>query len=343
MRRGMVGLVSVLLASACGGGDGATATPGSATGTPTLATASPQTATTPTTPRPVGPPCYGLVQVDKPPDWAGGFGLGSFASNVGCEIDGGVLLVSKGGVPQGFAYLDDCDRPESGGIPDELSLTLDGEIVTCVEPAGDGTLRHGYVTAWMPTATPTPVPTPVPTPTPKPTPQPTLALRVTEDDLMAACTGTPIPHAAKYAGTVHPLAVVGRGQWYREPSVSYGDGGYDINIKWIDDLWVSPIQLVVCVDDAKSVKVGSCGSYTRASDGAVGQIIRYKYTQKVRVVVARTGKELQYKTLAGSTPQCAANLSIPASGPPPWKYYGDYPSVAAINSYATSVSTQKVK
>ncbi len=160
---------------------------------------------------------------------------------------------------------------------------------------------------------------------------------------MAVCKGKPIPAAAKYGGTVHPLVIVGRGYWYLEPSVSYGHGGYDINVKWMDDLWPGPIQLVVCVDDAKSVKVGSCGTYTRKSDGTVGEIVQYRYTQKVRVVVARTGKDFQYKTLAGSTPTCAASLSLPASGPPPWDFYGDYPTIEVINTYATSVSKQKVK
>lgn len=75
----------------------------------------------------------------------------------------------------------------------------------------------------------------------------------------------------------------------------------------------------------------------------MGEIIRYKMTEKIRVVVARTGKDLQYRTVAGSTPKCEASLSIPASGAPPWDFYGDYPSVDAINEYATVVSTQRVK
>ena len=176
-------------------------------------------------------------------------------------------------------------------------------------------------------------PTPVPTPTPEPTPTPTSP--VTEDELAAACKGAPIPDAAKYAGTVHPLVVA---------TVSGVDTySYDINAKWENDLWPGSIQLVLCVDDAKTVKVGSCGTYKRASDGEVGEIIRYRSTVKVRVVVARTGKDLQYRTLAGSTPACATSLSLFASGSPPWGMHGDDVSDDAINAYATSVSTQKVK
>jgi hypothetical protein len=188
----------------------------------------------------------------------------------------------------------------------------------------------------LPVGTPTPTVAPTPTPVPTPTPTPP----VTEHDLVAACAGTPIPHAARYAGTVHPLAIVGVGSSYAQPGVTYGHGGYDINIKWMDDLWPGPIQLVVCVGDPRSAKVGSCGTYTRKSDGKVGQIIRNRYTQKVRVVVATTGKLLQYKLIAGSTPTCAASLTLPASGPPPWNYYGGYPTVDAINKYAVSVSRQ---
>jgi hypothetical protein len=182
----------------------------------------------------------------------------------------------------------------------------------------DGDYYFVRVSGWLATPTPTQTPTPAPMP------------EITEDDLMAACSGTPIPQAAKYAGTVHPLVVVDA--W------GLDDTSYDINAKWSDDLWPGPIQLVLCVDDAIEVKVGSCGTYTRKSDGAVGQIIRYKDTQKVRVIVATTGKQTGYKTLAGSTPQCAASLSLPASGPPPWDLYGDDPTAEAINAYARSVS-----
>ncbi len=168
-----------------------------------------------------------------------------------------------------------------------------------------------------------------------PTPTLTPALPVTEDELLAACEGKPIPHAAKYGGSVHPLVVVDA--WGEiDPDL------YDINAKWADDLWPSPIQLVLCVDDSTTVKVGSCGTYTRRSDGAAGQIIRYRDSVKVRVVVAATGKDTGYKTFAGSTPQCLASVSLPASGPPPWEMYGDDVSSDAINAYATAVS-KKVK
>jgi hypothetical protein len=181
-----------------------------------------------------------------------------------------------------------------------------------------------------PALTPTPSPTPTREPTPVPLPP------ITEDELVAACKGKPIPHAAKYAGTVHPLVVVHE-RWGI-------DSDYAINAKWRDSVWPGRIQLVVCHPDvAEEVKVGSCGTYTRKSDGVKGEIVRYKYTERIRVIVARTGKQTGYTTLSGTIPTCEASLSIPASGPPPWDYYGDYPSVDAVNKFATAVSRQKVE
>ena len=188
-----------------------------------------------------------------------------------------------------------------------------------------------------PTPKPTPVPTPSPTPVPTPSPVPT----VTTQELRFACSkGTPIPATAKYAGTVHPLVVV----YHDDKAWILDNDVYDINAKWYGDDWPGPIQLVVCDSLQKAVRVGSCGSYKRKSDGVVGQIVRYRYTEVVRVVIARTGKTLQSKTYYGSTPACKSTLSIPASGPPPWKIFGDdVDAVAAINKYATAVSKQKVQ
>jgi hypothetical protein len=181
---------------------------------------------------------------------------------------------------------------------------------------------------------PTPSPTPVPTPTP--VPQPTRA------ELLAACSkGTPIPEAAKYAGTVHALVVVYSGDtaWILDNDV------YDINAKWYSDDWPGPIQLVVCDGLAQEVKVGSCGTYTRTSDGALGEIVRYRNFEVVRVVVAKTGKTLQSKTFSGNTPTCATSIYDVDNrdSNPPWKISGTYADNDGINAYAKAVSTQKVK
>lgn len=194
-----------------------------------------------------------------------------------------------------------------------------------------------------PTLAPTPSPTPTPTPVPTPTPLPP----VTEDQLMAACDGTPIPGAAKYVSGVHPLIIVydsnfsgsGAPEWAIDKDPYYN---YPINAQWYQGLWTGPIQLVVCVPAEKPVKVSSCGNYKRDSDGKVGAVITYKYGETVRVVVAATGKVLQSTTIYGSSPSCAKSFPDPGASPP-WRVYGSDPSDATINKYATTVSTQKVK
>ena len=175
------------------------------------------------------------------------------------------------------------------------------------------------------------------------TPAPTSAAtpRVTAHELRTACQGTPIPEAASYGGTVHPLVVVYRGDtaWILDNDT------YDINAKWYGDEWHGPIQLVVCDGLTQEVEVDSCGTYARQSDGAVGEILRYRNFDVVRVVVARTGKTLQSRTFYGDTPTCAASMSgveNPDSNPP-WRISGTDPDTGAINAYAVSVSTQKVK
>lgn len=179
-------------------------------------------------------------------------------------------------------------------------------------------------------------PTPAPTLTPSPTPA------VTEEALAAACSGRAIPAAAPYAGKVHPLVVLDG--WLGD----YVDSTYVINKKFDDGTWPSPkIQLVACVpfDQKSSVKVGSCGrNWKRKSDGVVGELLLQRYTMKIRVVVARTGKTLQTKALFGSVPTCESKFSsLDLDVKPPWKGYGTKVTTAQINSYATAVSKQPVK
>jgi hypothetical protein len=165
--------------------------------------------------------------------------------------------------------------------------------------------------------------------------------RFTEDQLAAVCLspGVPIPEAAVYAGDLHPLVVV------------FQQGGdptgwdlskylpYDINTQYYSDLWPSPIQLVVCVGQSQ-VRVDSCGTYKRADDGVVGQVIRYKQANTVRVIVAATGKVLTSKTFYGTLPDCAASIDLWSDGPP-WSIWGDSAADDVINAYAVTASTQK--
>lgn len=200
-------------------------------------------------------------------------------------------------------------------------------------------------------ATPMPVATVRSPQTPTPTPAP-----IPEDELAAACEGTPVPWAAPYAGELHPLVVID-GDWLytvvtileRHPQAEdIVREFYAINANWLTGAWTGPmIQLVVCdPGDTEVVKVDSCGTYTRKSDGVTGQLLRTKWTEKIRVVVAKTGKTLQTKIVSGTVDTCPGSYASAygsLSGDPPWKLQNHEVTVEQINAYATAVSRQPVK
>jgi len=190
----------------------------------------------------------------------------------------------------------------------------------------------------QPTPTPTPTAvateaTPAPTPTPAPEPTPSDV-----DELVAACHGKAVPWAARYAGTVHPLVVAGPwggDAWDWFPDV------IDINQKWRDDEWTSAmIQLVVCPGRDEEGPDRSCGRYT-TSDGVTGELTVLRVKQRIRVIVARTGKVLQTKALYGGG--CPSTASISLGADPPWFTRGDSVTPEQINRYAISVSKHAVK
>jgi len=187
----------------------------------------------------------------------------------------------------------------------------------------------------------TPRSTPRPTPTPGPSPWSSgwplhgydASAVDAESALRAACSdGTPVPGAAPYAGKVHPLIVVDQqGHW----------SGFDINqeFPWSPWSWPSPIQLLVCVPANDEKQVGSCGSYKNEA-GEVGEVLRYKDSVTVRVVVAETGKTLQKKVLANPAPKCPKNFTV--TGNFEWRII-DEVTAEQVNEYATAVSTQQVQ
>ncbi len=160
--------------------------------------------------------------------------------------------------------------------------------------------------------------------------------------LAAACKGRPIPEAAKFGGTVHPIVVVvmTNGHWGVDDGSIYGN-----NAKWFEELWPGPVQLVLCNAEVTAVEVGSCGMYQESGTGRIGEVVRYKYAQTGRVVVARTGKTLRSTTFYGSVPSCetwdVSQISVTPDG---WRVDGaTMPDDHQINNYATTVSKQKVK
>jgi hypothetical protein len=164
------------------------------------------------------------------------------------------------------------------------------------------------------------------------------------DYLIGVCAGTPLDGAAAYGGSVHPLVVA-----YAEGTDWIVGGGstatrdFAINDNWSGEIWPSPIQLVACVGTEQSARYDSCGTYTRDSDGVVGQVLRFKENVTVRVVVASTGKTLQSKTFSGDVPSCADTITNWVGEDPPWNIYGSSPEDSAINTWVTAVSIQKVK
>jgi len=136
---GVIGLAAVLLLLSllvgCGDGDEAAK----------VSTADETAATTATLS--ASPPCFGLVQADKLPDWAGGlafgeihsFGGGStdLRSVVGCEVEGGVIVINEDG--RFFhAYVDDCECFESSDIPPQELRPAGDDRWICFQPTGDG-------------------------------------------------------------------------------------------------------------------------------------------------------------------------------------------------------------
>jgi hypothetical protein len=186
-------------------------------------------------------------------------------------------------------------------------------------------------------STPTPEPTEEPTPFPTPLPTPTPLHPPTETDLVFVCYGRPAPLAASYGGKVHPLVVVDD----LEPGLPGIHSSVARNKKWLSGEWQpSQIQLVVCQDTAneKEVKVGSCGTYQDNSGHNV-QVTRYRWTDTIRVVVAKTGRTLQTTVIKAAIPKCDVVLVLVDNG----ILHGNFETPAQLNSYATAVSTQKVQ
>ena len=74
-----------------------------------------------------------------------------------------------------------------------------------------------------------------------------------------------------------------------------------------------------------------------------GQVIRQKAMLAIRVVVAKTGKTLQSKTLYGPAASCSKVYTISLFASPPWYFAGRSVTAAQINTYATTVSKQPMK
>jgi hypothetical protein len=150
--------------------------------------------------------------------------------------------------------------------------------------------------------------------------------------LVATCNdGTPVPGAAPYAGSVHPVLVMNMDEWdfayvaiNRDFPGPYG---------WS---WASPLQLVVCVEREEK-RVGSCGLYKSGNE--VREVFRDQATATIRVIEAATGETLQEKVLKHAAPKCPKKFTAT----PGYWVLVDPVTDEQIDEYATSVSTQQVE
>jgi hypothetical protein len=150
---------------------------------------------------------------------------------------------------------------------------------------------------------------------------------VIEAQLIKSCaSGSPIPAAAKYTGSGHPVM-----------ELMYG-GTWELNAFAVDgELAVGypkPIQLVACIGTKKTVKIGSCGTYQESGTGKVGTLLRYHYLMNITIRNAKTGKVIKTKALYGSTPSCSGGFTYYGDNPP-WRIYGSDPD---YNKYVESFS-----
>ncbi len=139
-------LATLAMSAGCGGEDGPEAAEVSLADETVATTTTLPVATT----LPIGPPCFGLVQVDKLPDWAGGLAFGErhnlpggfvdLRSAVGCEVEGGVLNVVEDGRFT-VAYVESCDSFDSSDIPSQELRPEADQGWICQEPTGDGGMR----------------------------------------------------------------------------------------------------------------------------------------------------------------------------------------------------------
>ena len=221
-----------------------------------------------------------------------------------------------------------------------------------------GLLVAGCGTAATPTPTPLPTAIPAPTLTPMPVPP-----AITIGELGAACRGEAVAYAAPYAGDSHPLVLLDdNGGWeiwtneslhdfvFLPPLSAFApkiplsaEPGYnDPNVNSvIMQMPANTIQLVVCHTAAHTVLIESCGDYTRNSDGKTGELLRKKWTEAVRLVVAETGATLQEKNFDGPPPDpCSPQMRGPQGGDPPWEIVGDSqpPSHDDVFSLMTGLS-----
>ncbi len=135
-----------------------------------------------------------------------------------------------------------------------------------------------------------------------------------------------MPKAANYAGTTHPLVVIGPTDigWGYDIQNAYG--GSDPIDHALLPTSTHQVQLVAYVS-IKDVPAGTCGSYV-SSEGKGGEVLRDDAVTTIDIVEARTGKAVASKSFVDKAPQCASSYSSPELGRyPPWYLSGVPPRI----------------
>jgi hypothetical protein len=154
-----------------------------------------------------------------------------------------------------------------------------------------------------------------------------------ETSFSAACKGRAVSKSAVYAGSSHPLVMVGPDP---DPEISanwehyLGGDDYAEVIghappRTLRPRFAKDVQLVACITE-KMRPAPSCGTYLRQSDGVSGELRRTRATDTVRIFVARTGREVGQNRFVGSPESCGSEESDPG-GNPPWVLAGDPPGL----------------
>jgi hypothetical protein len=171
------------------------------------------------------------------------------------------------------------------------------------------------------------------------------AHEVFEHQFAGVVAGKGVPEAAAYAGYRHPMVFIGL-SW--ESSINQEVNFHPAVSPPINGAllpkFVSEVQLVGYVTD-RALPAGSCGEYTRRSDGMKGEVLHTTAVTTVRVIVARTGQTIATRTFIGKEAECPESTSEP-TGNPPWTFDGIPPAYResdAVTHWVDSLLTGPVR
>jgi hypothetical protein len=141
-------------------------------------------------------------------------------------------------------------------------------------------------------------------------------------ELVSACeSGTPVPEAGPYSGSVHYVRFATYDSEYlgKPGRAVWVEGGWEDGVNTYDPIWATSdaVQLIVC--QTISWQHRSCGTWSR-SDGVQGEVLAGFETDTIKIVVAATGETQGSQVFTDPYVPCPSYGGAPA-GTPPW-YFG---------------------